>query len=115
MEAVHGRRIRRLQPEAGRNAARAHHPRHSGERHPYPQDAHPGVNDEFTIITGIAGWTGDWGAVSVVNPPAAWASAGKSFRIDQGSVMLTVIPEPGTFGVMLSVLAAAIIRRRRIG
>lgn len=35
--------------------------------------------------------------------------------IDNISVALTVIPEPATFGIMLSALAAAVIRRRRFG
>jgi hypothetical protein len=40
---------------------------------------------------------------------------GKSGYFQSGSLQLVVIPEPATFGIVLSVLAAAIIRRRRFG
>lgn len=72
-----------------------------------------GVGQSFTIIDidklNISGEFHP--TVAVTGAPAEWA--GKSFRIDYNSVALTVIPEPGTFGVVLSVLAAVAIRRRR--
>jgi len=72
----------------------------------------PALDNSYTIISGITDWTGDWGDVSVVNAPAEWGT--KSFRIDQGSVMLTVIPEPNTLGLLLVIGCAAILRRLRM-
>ena len=73
----------------------------------------PALDNSYTIISGISDWSGEWGEVSVVNAPAEWGT--KSFRIDQGSVMLTVIPEPNTLGLLLVIGAAAILRKLRMG
>jgi fibronectin-binding autotransporter adhesin len=74
----------------------------------------PALDSSYTIIDGIADWDGEWGELSVVNQPANWDSAGKSFRIDEGSVMLTVIPEPNTIGMLLVIGAAAILQKLRM-
>jgi hypothetical protein len=75
----------------------------------------PALDSSYTIISGIVGWSGDWNSLVVVeNAPAEWTSSGKSFRIDQGSVMLTVIPEPNTLGLLLVIGAAAILKKLRM-
>jgi len=53
----------------------------------------PDLDNSYTIIDGYEWLTGEWGEVDVVNAPAEWTSANKSFRIDEGSVMLTVIED----------------------
>jgi autotransporter-associated beta strand protein len=75
----------------------------------------PALNKSYTIISGISDWTGTWGDVSVLNAPQSWTDAGKSFRIDQGSVMLTVIPEPATFALFALAALLHMLRRRQVG
>jgi autotransporter-associated beta strand protein len=73
----------------------------------------PGLDSSYTIIEGYDWLTGAWGDLEVVNAPASWTAANKSFRIDEGSVMLTVIPEPASLG-LLGLGALVYILRRRL-
>ena len=76
------------------------------------------LDTEFTIITGIgigvdATWEpGDWGAITVTNTHENWGS--KTFAVGEGSVMLKVIPEPSTLGILLLAGLVTIIRRLRL-
>jgi fibronectin-binding autotransporter adhesin len=75
----------------------------------------PALGRSYTIISGFSEMSGVWDeVVDVLNKPLNWDSSGKSFRIDTGSVMLTVIPEPNTLGLLLVIAAAALLRRLRI-
>jgi hypothetical protein len=70
--------------------------------------------DTYILIDGTA--TINWANVSNVGASnAASIGGGKSAYFETGSLALVVIPEPATFGIVLSVLAAAIIRRKRFG
>jgi fibronectin-binding autotransporter adhesin len=46
---------------------------------------------------------------------AADVGTNRKAYFKEGSLQLVVIPEPATFGIVLSVLAAAVIRRKRFG
>ncbi len=78
------------------------------------------LETKFTIIDGIAmgedaTWTVEqWGAINVIGAPTSWTEANKGFAISEGSVMLTVIPEPSTLGILLLAGLVTIIRRLRM-
>jgi autotransporter-associated beta strand protein len=68
----------------------------------------------YTLIGGLG--TIDWTNVSNVGlANAADVGTGRKAYFQEGSLQLVVIPEPATFGIVLSVLAAAVIRRKRFG
>jgi autotransporter-associated beta strand protein len=72
----------------------------------------PDPATSFTIIDGFSDWSGAFGDISVRNAPASWLSSGKTFEVGEGSVVLTVIPEPGTLGLLLLGVSAMILKRR---
>lgn len=73
------------------------------------------LNTPITLIQG----TVDFDNSTIGNMSLATAhpvgTGNRKAYFTGGSLNLVVIPEPATFGIVLSVLAAAIIRRRRFG
>jgi fibronectin-binding autotransporter adhesin len=68
----------------------------------------------YTLISGNTDFfTSDISNVGYENRGSI--GGGKEAYFEEGSLKLVVIPEPATFGIVLSALAAAIIRRKRFG
>jgi autotransporter-associated beta strand protein len=71
------------------------------------------LNTPYTLISGNVDLLGV-DNVGAINAQTV-GSMGRTAYFKEGSLQLVVIPEPATFGIVLGVLAAAVIRRRRFG
>jgi fibronectin-binding autotransporter adhesin len=70
------------------------------------------LDSPYTLIGGLG--TISWTNVSNVGlANAADVGTNRKAYFQEGNLQLVVIPEPATFGIVLSVLAAAVIRHRR--
>ncbi len=77
----------------------------------------PAFGNSYKIIQGFENsvTSGFNPTVTVQNASAGWNTSGNSFSIvyNTNDITLTVIPEPGTAGIVATFLAAALLRRRR--
>ena len=77
----------------------------------------PVLGDKWLILSYTGTPTFNSAPSFTVDPSAA-LSSGWSYGLDTttaGSVYLTVIPEPGTAGIVATFIAAALLRKRRLG
>ena len=75
----------------------------------------PDVGRAYVVITGFSTRDGTFASVNVDAGATDFLNAGKSFRIDYNAnnITLTVIPEPGTMGVVAAFLAMSLMNLRR--